>query len=142
MLEGWKREKGPRQEPRQPLSLGILKGLSVAWGGVCTSDYEICLFHTTSLVAFFAALRFSELVASSRTDKSARVLPWGDVWVQSGRLAITVWVSKMVQAGKGQVVYLDACEDRDLCPVRAVEWYIAVRGEAEGFFFQHFDGVY
>lgn len=45
MLESWKREEGPRVDPRQPLSPGILKGLSVVWNRVCKSECEVCLFH-------------------------------------------------------------------------------------------------
>lgn len=57
MLKGWKREEGPRQDPYQPLSPAILLGLYEIWGSVCTSDFEVALFHTAAFVAFFGALR-------------------------------------------------------------------------------------
>lgn len=53
MLEGWKREEVPCQDPHQPLSSKILIGLYKAWGTVCASDFEVALFHAAALVAFF-----------------------------------------------------------------------------------------
>lgn len=54
MLEGWRKEEGPRRDPRPPLIPGILKGLYQVWHTVCTSEYEGILFHAASLLAFWS----------------------------------------------------------------------------------------
>lgn len=63
MLEGWNREAGTRQDDRVPITPEVLHGLRCSWGKICSDIYEACLFNAASLVAFFGALRISELVA-------------------------------------------------------------------------------
>lgn len=122
-------------------STSVLKCLFSAWARVCTSEYEIKLFHAASLVAYFAPLRISERVASSKTDKLARALPWGDVLLRGGQLTLHVRVSKTNQLGKGRSIQLDDCADETLCPVQGVEQYVTVRRADPGYFFQHADRV-
>lgn len=45
MLNGWSCEDNPRTDPREFLSPAILKGLQGTWRSVCTSAYEMVLFH-------------------------------------------------------------------------------------------------
>lgn len=78
---------------------------------------------------------------SSRTDESARALQWSDILLREVTLTVHVRVTKTDQFGKGRAVCLDACADSALCPVGAVEQYMAVRGLEPGFFFQHEDRV-
>lgn len=139
LLEGWRREEGPRRDHKQPLSPSILKGISSAWGLVCNSEYESRLFHVASLVAFFAALWISELVASNKMDESEKALQWGNILLHDNKVMIHIRVSKTNQAGKGKAVCLDPCADFSLCPVWAVSQYMAVWGKEPGFFFRHAD---
>lgn len=52
-----------------PLSSAILRGLYGVWGSVCTSSYETPFFHAASLLAFFRALRISQLVILAKGDR-------------------------------------------------------------------------
>lgn len=106
MLEGRSCEAGHRSDPRQPLSLAVIRGLWATWGSVCASTYEFVLFHAEMLIAFFAALRLSELVASSMKDVSGRALVLQDVHVLRELVHIRVWSSKMDWTGKGQSLEL------------------------------------
>lgn len=126
MLEGWHREEGPRKDPRQPLTPGILKGLYQVWSKVCTSEYERILFHAASLTAFFEALRISELVASSKADTSGKALCKDDISVSDGQAQILIWSSKTGQSGKRKSLILESCGVAELCPVRALARYLAV----------------
>lgn len=56
MLKGWARKAGPRRNPRQPITLVILRGLRRTWQTICSLAYEACLFHAAAFLAFFAAL--------------------------------------------------------------------------------------
>lgn len=90
------------------------------------------MFHAASLIAFFAALRISELVASSKTDKSGRALDLGDVSVHDSQVHILIRTSKTDQAGKGRSLVLEACGEADLCPVRAMSQFLSVPKEGGG----------
>lgn len=63
MLEEWSREAGIRKDDWCPIIPEILQGLLLTWQRVCSSDFEACLFHAISLVAFWGELRVSELMA-------------------------------------------------------------------------------
>lgn len=49
------------------------------WQQLCASKFEVCLFHTASLVAFFGALCVSELIVQSKADRYYRALLFQDV---------------------------------------------------------------
>ncbi|XP_054850615.1 uncharacterized protein LOC129340074 [Eublepharis macularius] len=139
MLEGWSRESGVVRDLRQPISPAILRGLGSRWGEICSSGYECQLFHATSLTAFFGALRVSELVVQSQRDSSGRALSACDIQFMGGKVLIRIRKSKTDQKQAGSVLTLGPCEDKALCPVRALRSYVKVRGEDEGVLFRHND---
>ena len=61
MLEGWSKERGGVKDSRAPISLSLLVRICEQWVLLCRDEYEKALFN--SLIAFFSALRISELVA-------------------------------------------------------------------------------
>lgn len=126
MLDGWCREKGTRKDPCQPLSPQIFCGIQNTWGTVCALDYKRVLFHATSILAFFAALRISGLVVVSKQDTLRRALERRDVAIHDGHVALIKWASKIDQMGKGRHVILEACGDRELCLVETMKRYLAV----------------
>ncbi|XP_060089026.1 integrase/recombinase xerD homolog [Heteronotia binoei] len=140
MLEGWSRERGPRVDDRQPISPSVLKGLFGSWPAICSSTFEAALFHAASLVAFFGALRISELVMQSKTDFSMWALQAGDVKIDQGQVVLTIRRSKTDQWRKGSVITLGQCTVHELCPVRAVRCYVRFRGLGDGPLFRHEDG--
>lgn len=140
MLEGLRREEGPRRDSHQPLTPGILKGVYGKWSTVCTSPFEQRLFHAAALLAFWGALHVGELVAGSKRDTTGRALKVGDISLGNGRVTVTICFSKTDQAGKGRFLVLELCGDVELCPVLALQRYLEVRGQSAGFLFQHSDG--
>lgn len=74
MLESWARESQTTHDDRQSISLQVLSGLLQALQGICKSEYKVKLFHLDALVAFFGALRISELVARSHTEQHVTAL--------------------------------------------------------------------
>lgn len=140
MLEGWRREEGPRKDPGKPLSPAILKGLFQQWRAVCMSEYERFLFHAASLIAFFGALRISKLVASSKSDLSGKAFDRDDVSVSSDQVHILIRSSKTDQSGKGRSLVLNTCDIAELCPVKALTQFLSVRKTGKGVLFCHVDG--
>ena len=140
MLEGWSRERGRKQDDRTPISPQLLERICGTWVLLCRDSYEIALFKAASLITFFGALRISEVVASGKEDRSRVALQWQDVTVLDGKVQIFIRRSKADQKGKGIRVELGQCSIGDICPVKATQMYLEVRGSGTGYFFQHTDG--
>lgn len=140
MLEGWSREAVRQPDGRQPISPGVLKGLVGVWREICKSDFEAALFHSAALVAFFGALRISELIARSKSDSTRKALQRGDVAFTEGTVSIRIRGSKTDQKQKGATIQLGRCSDSELCPVTALGRYLELRGTEPGFLFCHEDG--
>ena len=139
MIEGWSKERGRTLDTRAPISPDILERMCTQWRTLCRDEYEISLFHAASLIAFFGALRISELVAQGKADKVRAALQWGDVKVQGARVELLIRRSKADQRGKGRQLVLGLCSNKSICPVRAVNTYLEYRGSEPGYFFQHAD---
>ena len=77
------------------------------------------------LIGFGAALRVSELIA----------LQYSDIEITPEGVILTIRRSKTDQAGKGRLVAIPKSEG-PLCPVRALEAYLRVRGRQDGPLFQ------
>ncbi|XP_078242407.1 integrase/recombinase xerD homolog isoform X1 [Pogona vitticeps] len=140
MLEGWSRERGQVYDSRTPMSPSILQQLGEQWIKLCKDQYESALFKAATLVAFFGALRVSELVAMGRADTSCMALQLKDVLLQDGLLRIMVRRSKVDQSGKGKQLVLGKCSIRSICPVKAVQEFLEIRGQLPGYLFSHSDG--
>ena len=139
MLEGWAREKGRVRDDRTPISPVILERLGEWWGTVCRDDYERALFQAAALVAFFGAMRISELVALGKGDVSRKALQYEDVMVMGDQIIIRIRSSKADQVGRGSQVRMGRCSRESLCPVKAVKEFMSFRGAGDGYFFQHAD---
>ncbi|XP_078243486.1 integrase/recombinase xerD homolog [Pogona vitticeps] len=141
MLEGWSREMGGRQDDRTPMSPAILERLGDLWGTLCRDRYEEALFHAAALLAFFGAMRISELVASGKGDVSKKALQMEDVAVEEGQVRIRLRRSKTDQRGLGRMIILGQCSIRKICPVKALREFMMFRGITSGYFFQHTNGI-
>lgn len=141
MLEGWAREVTPRVDVRQLITPEVLTGLYRVWRRVCRTEYEMALFHAAALVAFFGALRVSELVAGSRSDRPGTALQLGDVSMWEERISLVIRRSKTDQKGKGALVTLESCAAAELCPVSAMREFLGFRGTVPGWLFCHADSA-
>jgi integrase len=131
-------------DPRQPVTGQILRKLIGALPTVTKSQYETILYRTSFILAFFGFLRLDEFTCQS-ARKSCVGLHTNDVVIlPTGGLGkhmvkITLRRSKNNQYGPPQHVYIQAIHGSTLCPVRAVNSYIAVRPANCTPFFAHFD---
>uniref|UniRef100_A0ABM5GIP4 Uncharacterized protein isoform X2 n=1 Tax=Pogona vitticeps TaxID=103695 RepID=A0ABM5GIP4_9SAUR len=140
MIEGWSRERGKRTDDRTPISPALLSRLCDGWGRICTDRYEESLFRAAALLAFFGAMRISELVALGKKDVSRKALQLDDVTVWDDQVKVRLRSSKTDQYGFGCMVILGQCSLVSICPVRAIREFGILRGTEKGYFFQHKDG--
>ncbi|OCT57189.1 hypothetical protein XELAEV_18003887mg [Xenopus laevis] len=108
---------GRSSDTRKPITLLILSKLLAALPQVCFSPYEQVLFRVLFIFCFFAALRVSEAVSSSKSIPGG--LQWGDVALVNEKLRLLIRSSKTDQSGKA---------------------FAAIRPSVCGPFFIHADG--
>ncbi|XP_053106620.1 uncharacterized protein LOC128325152 isoform X2 [Hemicordylus capensis] len=140
MLEGWSREHPAEADSRKPILPLAIRGAVEHLAGVCRSPYETALFHAAMVVLFFGAFRASELFPRGRFSHSTRVVQFGDTVPGRAALTLRLRFSKTDQRGRGHLVSLHRAEDVLLCPVRALNAYLTLRGAAPGCLFIHEDG--
>lgn len=137
VLKGYR--KGKRKEDsRRPVSFEVLELVLEKLKEIGLSRYEIVLFRAAFLLAFFGAFRISELVSPSKCKPGG--LLQGDVACTGSSVQIRIRRSKTDQRGKGLQVELFAGTVSQICPVRAVEHFMAIRPTGGGAFLVHKDG--
>lgn len=134
-IRGWKKEFVSR-DSRRPVSYSLLVRLFDISGSQCVSPYEGTLFRACFALAFFGALRVSELVPPSRTRVGG--LLEDDVVLANGSLRIRIRRSKTDTFGRGEWVPLHSVVG-SACPVRAVSEYLQLRPSGRSFLV-HSDG--
>ena len=99
------------------------------------------LLKTASLLTFFSALRVSEVVASGKGDSTRVALQWHDMRLDGELVRIHIPRSKLDQHGRSANLSLATCSIDYLCSVKATHAYLGLRGEEQGYFFIHKDGL-
>ncbi|XP_077152553.1 uncharacterized protein LOC143816266 isoform X1 [Ranitomeya variabilis] len=135
-VKGWKRLQ-PSQECRRPISLSLLHGIITISPSVCTSHYESVLVSAAFAIAFFGALRISELVPRSKTSLDGGLIN-EDLVICNEALRIRVRKSKCDPTGRGTWVLVKS-SDGPVCPLNVVKRYTGMKG-AGRFFLSHADG--
>jgi len=117
-------------DQRQPISGVILQRLVGVLPSVTVSNYECTLFTTAFILAYFGLLRLGEIAVDS-SSRAKGGLRTADACIQrTGGCSIVVLSlrhTKTSQYGKPQTVTLQAVPESQLCPVQAVEKFLAVR---------------
>ncbi|CAJ0949968.1 unnamed protein product [Ranitomeya imitator] len=94
VLKGWRRVSA-RNDQRRPISFPLLANLVKASGNVCDSVYEATLISAAFSLAFFGAIRVSEILPSSR--HRAGGLQLDDIEICDNGLRVRVRRSKTDQ---------------------------------------------
>ncbi|XP_069812353.1 pneumococcal serine-rich repeat protein-like isoform X1 [Dendropsophus ebraccatus] len=123
VLRGWKKEVVHRDK-RRPISFSLLQQLIVSLRELCSSPYEVVVFQAAFSLAFFGALRVSELVALSKTKPSGLRLP--DVVILPNSIKIFIRKSKTDIYAAGAWLAVNRLSG-DYCPVHLVEEYVKIR---------------
>jgi len=130
-------------DKRLPISPIILKQLIHGLASVTKSRYELTLYQTVFIIAYFGFLRLGEIAAESKQRIAGGLLAT-DVRVQrtggQDMVVITLRHTKTSQYGFPQIIKLQSAPGNTLCPVLAVQRFMAVRPQAGVSFFCHFDG--
>ncbi|KAJ7341792.1 hypothetical protein JRQ81_007044, partial [Phrynocephalus forsythii] len=104
MIKGWAMENVVRRDGGLLFSSKIFGRLSWKWPTVCGDPYEASLFRVDTLVAFFASLKFSKLVAASKGDTSGTTLQVMDEILEQCAVALHIQMTKMLSGCRLPVV--------------------------------------
>lgn len=128
-LKGWKREL-VRPDSRRPISYSLLGQLLEATIHLCSSHYEAVLFKASFCLAFFGALRVSELVPPARSRPGG--LLFEDVVIANNSLRIRISRSKTDVLGRGAWVPLRRVQG-PVCPVGVISQFLVIRSPGRHF---------
>lgn len=116
-----------------PITPDVLRRLYLAVSSLKFSEAVVLRLRAMFLLAFHGFLRVGELCGSRHAllFSSVRFQPtFVVVWFQSYKFS----------GGRCPTVFIPACNS-DLCPVRALQAYIRIRGSHQGYLFEESVGV-
>ena len=128
LMRGIKRTFGTRQNHRLPITPAILRSFHCHLN---STYHDHLMIWAAMLLAFFAFLRSSELVALRLEDATP----------QYGAVAINIRASKTDPFRKGITIYIAATQDTTLCPVLALQQYLACRVPSTGPLLRYANGT-
>ncbi|XP_069823144.1 uncharacterized protein [Dendropsophus ebraccatus] len=136
VLKGYKKGR-VSPDARRPITVDLLLKLHGSLVSVCSSDFEVVLFQALFSLAFFGAFRLGELVSFSKISPSGLLL--SDVSISSGILSVLIRFSKTDQLGRGSVLRINAFSGSEVCPIKCLSSYLAIRPAIDGVLFIHED---
>ncbi|XP_069620289.1 uncharacterized protein [Ranitomeya imitator] len=136
VLKGWRRAN-KHGDNRRPISFDLLVNLVKATDSVCDSKYEAALTSAAFGLAFFGAMRVSEIVPTALNKPGG--LRREDILICNDGLRIRIRKSKTDQEGRGTWFPIFAI-NKDICPLMLILNYTRVRKDGSQFFV-HENGV-
>ncbi|CAJ0931019.1 unnamed protein product, partial [Ranitomeya imitator] len=136
ILKGWRRAN-KHGDNRRPISFDLLVNLVKATDCVCDSKYEAALTSAAFGLAFFGAMRVSEIVPTALNKPGG--LRREDILICNDGLRIRIRKSKTDQEGRGTWFPIFAI-NKDICPLMLILNYTRVRKDGSQFFV-HENGV-
>lgn len=122
LLKGWSKA-GFCKDSRRPVSFLLLQRLLAILDSVCLDSYEVLLFRCSFVLAYFGALRVSEIAALNARTVVPLVLP--DIVLFSYSVRFRISRSKSDQYGRGTWLSISSIQ-HDCCPVRLLRSFLEI----------------
>ncbi|XP_069608836.1 uncharacterized protein [Ranitomeya imitator] len=130
LLKGWRRAD-KHGDNRHPISFDLLVSLVKAAELVCDSKYEAALMSAAFGLAFFGAMRVSEIVPTALNKPGG--LRREDILICEDGIRIRLCKSKTDQEGRGTWFPIFAI-NKDICPLMLIKNYMRVRKDGSQLF--------
>ncbi|XP_069601438.1 uncharacterized protein [Ranitomeya imitator] len=130
LLKGWRRADR-HGDNRRPISFDLLVSLVKALEPVCDSKYEAALMSAAFGLAFFGAMRVSEIVPTALNKPGG--LRREDILICEDGIRIRICKSKTDQEGRGTWFLIFAI-NKDICPLVLIKDYMRVRKDGSQLF--------
>nr|XP_033794720.1 uncharacterized protein LOC117357763 isoform X1 [Geotrypetes seraphini] len=141
MLRAMGRVRPCSRDTRLPITHELLLRLMDALVEVASSPYEICLFQAAFAIAFFGALRVSELLVSPLARLGSRGLLVQHVRLQASMVRLLIVSSKTDQSARGHWVVLHSVAACSSCPVTRMRAFLELRPVGSSALFVHAQGA-
>ena len=119
---------------RLPITLPILRKLISAADAIFCSKYERICFKAMCVLAFNALLRVGEMTDSKNNLDS-------DCIELRDNVLVVIFPRYKHNYEGGSTLYLPEIKGSDLCPVKSIRQYMAIRGNSFGPFFLKVDNT-
>ncbi|XP_069625174.1 uncharacterized protein [Ranitomeya imitator] len=130
LLKGWRRTD-KHGDNRRPISFELLVSLVKAAESVCDSKYEAALTSAAFGIAFFGAMRVSEIVPTALNKPGG--LRREDILICDDGLRIRICKSKTDQDSRGTWFPIFAINN-GICPLTLTRNYMRFRKDSSQFF--------
>ena len=128
----------PRQDPRLPITLIILKRLVEALPSTVSNPYHRSLFRAMYVVAFFGLMRVGEI---TKSPTGIVALTLKQLSMTATQAILTISHFKHNVSLKPLDIVLPKQNDSNICPVHLLHEYLLVRGNRPGPLFCFVDGA-
>jgi hypothetical protein len=122
-----------RPDSRLPITPPILQALVTTIGNLNYPFFHQALLKAVFTLAFFAFLRLGEIAVQSRT-KPQYVIQLQDVVLSDAFILLTMHTYKHSRARRPVTIRIQHQQD-PICPVRALQAFLRLRGQHQGPFF-------
>lgn len=140
LLEGCHRSR-ISLDNRAPITLSVLVNICNSLPMVCYDNFEVKLFTSIFVLAYFGLFRVSELVATS-INHCENSLQENDVSFTHNNNYLMVRLRHFKTNQRGKPVFLKLPRQTSLpCPVEALENYLVCRPNVQGSLFCHKNGT-
>ncbi|XP_077148900.1 uncharacterized protein LOC143809782 isoform X1 [Ranitomeya variabilis] len=130
ILKGWQRAS-KHNDNRRPITFELLISMVKFAGSVCDSRYEAALISAAFGIAFFGAMRVSEIVPTAL--KKPGGLKREDILICEDGLRVRICKSKTDQDGRGTWFPIFAINNA-ICPLKLIRRYAQFRKDGSQFF--------
>ena len=140
LMQGFARSS-PSKDVRYPITLQRLQKIVKTLPLVCNDSFEVILFKTAFVLAFFGFFRISELLGQNMSLKRARkAVKVADVKMEPSKMSICLNGSKCDQRMKGEKIVLQ--RERvytEVCPVLTTREFLRIRPKSSEYLLVHYN---
>ena len=143
MKEGCRRLNA-HSDSRRPITFPLLKRLIKVLPSICRSSYEVIMFKSSFLLAFFGFLRVGEFACVNKKCVKSRVIAVSDITFDGSNCSnmfVNIRFSKTDQCGNSNLLVIDRISEISMCPMQAILEFLKIRHPSIGPLFLHFDGT-
>ena len=144
VCRGIKRSQGSSKRTRLPITISHLKLFHCFLAIPQTGRFDSIMIWAAMTLAFFGFLRLSELTCTGTYSPAIHLSP-SDItflptWDDPVHFSVQIKASKTDPFRTGQTILIGK-SDQTICPLKAMQTYLLIRGSSPGPLFQHFSGT-
>ena len=143
ICRGIKRSQGDSSRIRLPITIAHLKLFFQLLAIPNTTNYDSVMIWAAMTLAFFGFLRLGEMTCNSPYSPAIHLSPSDITFLPNSlspeHMSVRIKISKTDPFRSGHTIIVGKT-DQAICPVRAMQTFLSLRGTSTGPLFQHLSG--